>query len=782
MLRSWRRLLSPRPTKRLQGAKTQGHRLFLEALEERSLLAAGFVQTNLVSDLPGLARLTDPNLVNPWGISLGPTGGNIWVSDNATGVTTLYRGDVNGTPLTINSLVVTIPGGAPTGQVFNSTNDFVVHSGAASAPALFIFASESGEITGWNPGVPPPPASTNAQVGATTPGAVYKGLAIGNNGTANFLYAANFNSGKIDVFDKNFQPATLAGTFTDPNIPAGFAPFNIEALGGRLIVTFAKQDDTKHDDVSGPGNGFVDTFDFNGNLLGRLVSNGPLNSPWGMTMAPANFGSASGDLLISNFGDGRINVFNPTTGAFLGPLQDVHGNPIAIDRLWGLAFGNGNPAGSTNALYFSAGIADESHGLFGSLRAAADQPLAGAATTITPVEGTAFTGVVASFTDGDPAAQAADFTAMITWGDGHTSAGTIAANASGGFAVSGTNTYSLAGVFPVSVVVTDTNTTNDPGGSTVTIASSAHVGDAPLAATGMDLGISQGLTVSNAVVATFTDAGGPQAVGHYTATINWGDGTASIAGVITVAGTTFSVAGNHTYGAPGRRTITVSIADTDGSTASASANAVVGGTNQRFVSQVYLDLLQHLPDANGLAFWSSLLTAGATRSQVVAGIESTQEYRRQVVGQVFSSLLHRTPDQAGLTFFDTFLGAGGKTEQVEALIAGSAEFFQTQAGGTNAGFVSAIFQNFLHRAPDAATQTMFLQELTQGASRGQVATQLLNTSEFRQVLVGDYFQRFLNRPADPAGSAALANLLAQGATDETVIALILSSNEFLGKL
>jgi uncharacterized protein (TIGR03118 family) len=329
---------------------------------------AGYVVTNLVSDIPGLAAVTDANLVNPWGMSSSPTS-PIWVSDNKTGVTTLYN--TAGVP---QALVVTIPppsGGtspsAPTGQVFNGGTGFLL-AGTGTA-ARFIFATEDGTISGWNPTANP----TNAvlKVDNSPFGAVYKGLAIGNNGAGDFLYAANFNSGKIDVFNSSFAATTLAGNFVDPNLPAGFAPFNVQNLDGQLYVTYALQDGSKHEDVAGPGNGFVDVFDLNGNLVKRAISNGPLNSPWGLAFAPANFGTFSKDLLVGNFGDGRIDAFDPTTYAFLGALTDTTGTPIFIEGLWGLRDGNGGNGGALNQVYFTAGIsggdAIEDHGLFGSL-------------------------------------------------------------------------------------------------------------------------------------------------------------------------------------------------------------------------------------------------------------------------------------------------------------------------------------------------------------------------------------------------------------------------------
>jgi len=340
-------------------------------------------QTNLVSDLPNIAKFQDPNLVNSWGLSHGPTT-PWWVSDNGTGVATVYKGD--GTAFQVGSppmpLVVTIPPpkgspagttSTPTGNIFNGTSDFVVTGPKGSGPSRFIFATEDGTIAGWSPNADP----TNAILEGNPPaGAVYKGLAMGSVGSSNFLYATNFHAGTIDVFDKSFTLTTLSGTFTDPNLPpctndtttACFAPFGIRNINGKLYVTYALQKlPDKHDDQAGPGNGFVDVFDTSGHLLQRLVSHGTLNSPWGLVLAPNGFGRFGKDLLVGNFGDGHINAYKIDTGAFRGQLKDQKGNPITIDGLWALDFGNGALAGPTDTLFFTAGIQDEAHGLFGSI-------------------------------------------------------------------------------------------------------------------------------------------------------------------------------------------------------------------------------------------------------------------------------------------------------------------------------------------------------------------------------------------------------------------------------
>ena len=338
---------------------------------DAGIARGSFRQTNLVSDIPNLAKVTDPNLVNPWGLSSSATS-PIWVSDNNAGVSTLYQG--NGTPV---PLIVTIPaptmkpGGTPTGTVFNTTaSDFQVQEGTTKGKAAFLFATEDGTILGWNPVVDPTHARIavdNSAVPNSDNGAVYKGLTLGSVGENNFLYATNFRSGAVDVFDKNFQRATLEGSFTDPNLPTGFAPFGIQNIGGQIFVTYALQNAAKHDDVKGPGNGFVDIFATDGTWVRRFATRGRLNSPWGLAMAPSKFGNFHGDVLVGNFGDGRINAFTPA-GHFRGQLKSETSAPIEIDGLWGLRFGNGGAGGVQDTLFFAAGIKGEAHGLFGSIQ------------------------------------------------------------------------------------------------------------------------------------------------------------------------------------------------------------------------------------------------------------------------------------------------------------------------------------------------------------------------------------------------------------------------------
>jgi uncharacterized protein (TIGR03118 family) len=339
---------------------------------------SAYRQTNFISDIPGFAPVLDPLLVNPWGIS-ATASSPFWVANNGTSTTQLIRGDVGGSPVVLNASpqTITIPGGLPTGTVASNTaTEFVLPGACAAAPcgANFLFASITGNITGWDPNAPAA-GSTTAVIAASHPGHVYTGLAIANNGT-NHLYAADFANGTIDVFDTSFalQPAA-SFPFADPTIPTTmgntYHPFNIQNIGSSLYVMYAKVDPITGLDEEGVGNGFVRRFNTNGvRDLTFGINNGALNSPWGCVLAPATFGIFGGALLIGNFGEGNpsIHAYNPTTGAFLGTLQNEAGDGIEIDELWALQFGNGGAGGDPNALYFTAGTAEEEHGLFGSLR------------------------------------------------------------------------------------------------------------------------------------------------------------------------------------------------------------------------------------------------------------------------------------------------------------------------------------------------------------------------------------------------------------------------------
>lgn len=332
--------------------------------------ASGFVSTHLVSNIntasnPYSGSNADTHLVNAWGIAFNPQG-FVWVANNGTSTSTLYDGA--GVP---QSLVVTLPAGAagsarPTGMVFNGSPSFQVTQAGASGASAFLFVGEGGTLSAWSPGVNANNAILVADGAAQ--GKIYKGLAISSQGGAPRLYATDFHNGVVDVFDANFVPVVAAGAFTDATLPAGYAPFGIQAIGNQIVVSYAKQDAQARNEVVGAGLGAIDMFDTAGNLTARLIAPGAkLNAPWGMTLAPANFGPFSNDLLVGNFGDGTINAFNPSTGALLGTLTGANGTPIAIDGLWGLAFGNGINAQPTNTLFYAAGPAGGTNGVYGRI-------------------------------------------------------------------------------------------------------------------------------------------------------------------------------------------------------------------------------------------------------------------------------------------------------------------------------------------------------------------------------------------------------------------------------
>jgi uncharacterized protein (TIGR03118 family) len=305
------------------------------------------------------AALLDTQLVNAWGISYAPTG-PFWVSDNGAGVSTLYSvNNATNNPVKL-SRVVTIPGdGTPTGQV-NTTG---APAGSFNGDA-FLFVSEDGTISGWRLAL-----GNNAETLQTgTTANVYKGAAIATVNGYSYLYATNFRNGTVDVLKGDASAPSLTGTFNDPTLPSGYAPFGIQKIGNTIYVTYALQDAAKHDDSAGAGHGFVDAYDLNGNLLGRVASQGTLNSPWGLAIAPADFGAFAGDLLVGNFGDGTINAFSLAhNDAFAGQLTDASHTAISLDGLWGLIPGNDGLAGSSDQIYFSSGPDGESRGLFGAL-------------------------------------------------------------------------------------------------------------------------------------------------------------------------------------------------------------------------------------------------------------------------------------------------------------------------------------------------------------------------------------------------------------------------------
>jgi uncharacterized protein (TIGR03118 family) len=320
-----------------------------------------YTVTPLVSDVPGAAAVTDPNLVNAWGLARSATS-PWWVADNGTDKSTLYTG----TGAVIPTVVVAVAGG-PTGVVAAMiANNFLVATDTDPTlmRASFIFDGEDGQIRAWRGGAT---AFVTAHGGA---GAIYKGLAIAAPTPSNpLLYAADFHNARVDVFNGAWQNVTPAGAFVDPSLPAGYAPFGIQTIGSRVYVSYAKQDADAEDEIAGEGRGFVDAYDLAGNLLARVAQHGQLNAPWGLALAPSTFGRYAGDLLVGNFGNGEINAYEETGTGFQhrGTLRDTSGNKLAIDGLWALEFGNAGSNGSPDTLFFTAGPDDESHGLFGTI-------------------------------------------------------------------------------------------------------------------------------------------------------------------------------------------------------------------------------------------------------------------------------------------------------------------------------------------------------------------------------------------------------------------------------
>ena len=345
-----------------------------------------FADTALVSNKTGVVATTttiDANLQNPWGVAVAP-GLPFWIADNNSNLSTLYSGTgtvETGTITGSNSVGIAIPASAagvpsnPTGQVYNATGGFLIHTVNGMESAQFIYDGEGGTIAAWaaNSGATAVTAYDDGIVNGANH-AVYKGLAIGSVNGATFLYATDLHNNKIDVFDTNFsKPAAMQGLFVDPTIPAGFVPFGIAAVSGQLYVTYAKQDSAMHDEVTGPGLGYVDVFSMSGEFVTRFASGGTLNAPWGIAVAPSGFGSIAGDVLVGNFGDGTINIYTPSgsVGTFVSQLMVTNGGTLAIPGLWALVFGNGDPDKPLTTLFYTAGFADQTDGVFGSIGVAA---------------------------------------------------------------------------------------------------------------------------------------------------------------------------------------------------------------------------------------------------------------------------------------------------------------------------------------------------------------------------------------------------------------------------
>jgi uncharacterized protein (TIGR03118 family) len=319
-----------------------------------------FVQINAVSDRPGMAAITDPLLVNPWGLALSPTS-PLWVSNNGTGSSTLYRGGGGTTPFAKAALEVTVANGGPTGQVFNGTQGFQVPTPSGPRAATFIFDSDGGDITGWSGA-----NGTRAIVTAHSADAIYLGLAMLPTSAGPVLLAADFHHKRIDVFDSAWHMVDVGSAFTDPDLPSDYAPFNVQVLNGAVYVAYALQAENGEEEVHGHNLGFVDKYTDFGQTVQRIASRGNLNSPWGLAIAPDSFGKYAGSLLVGNFGDGKIGSYTDD-GEFLGFLRDADNNVISIDGLWALQAATAN-SGGADSLWFSAGPNDETNGLLGVLR------------------------------------------------------------------------------------------------------------------------------------------------------------------------------------------------------------------------------------------------------------------------------------------------------------------------------------------------------------------------------------------------------------------------------
>ena len=586
----------------------------------------------LVSDGSIPAAHTDPNLVNPWGIATGSSG-TLWVADNGKGRSSLYDGA--GAP---QSLVVGIPapGGVgqstPTGIVSNSTAAFVVPGG----PSHFLFDTQDGTIAGWNSGT-----QASLVVNNSASGAVYTGLALTGQGAGPVLYAANFHAGVVEMYSGSF---TYLGSFTEPNAPAGFAPYNVQAIAGQIFVTFAKQDATKHDAVAGPGNGFVDIFTTSGAFVQQLIPRGTLNAPWGIVQAPNNFGPYSNDLLVANHGDGTIDAFDPVSGQILGALADGHGARITVDGLLGLSFVNG-----ADTLYYTAGPNGGAHGLLSSLTIVPEQvtvldaTLRLTATNITATEGIPLnsvvpTIVVATFTDDNTLAGAGDFSATINWGDGTTSPGVVQQTdgPGSGFIVTtrlgdshvykedSTGQTTNFRPYTFTVTVTDTK-----GGATATNRATATVNDARLEPGQVPVSTYVEGTMSGIqVVAQFIDDNPFATAGDFNApyppVITWGGGSTSLGTVVAdpVLPHVFDVIGAHLYaeettGGP-PNTISVTITDEGGSKLTALGTAVVDDAPLAIVG-LNIPTNPATPITEGKAFTSDVALFTDANPKGVAG-------------------------------------------------------------------------------------------------------------------------------------------------------------------
>ncbi len=644
----------------------------LEKLEERRLLTSQYLQFALVSD-QSAALLQDANLVNPWGIGLNQFSGNFWIADNGKGVVSQYGGDVNSQPLARSSLVVSVPNGSPTASIANASGaGFTVSSGGFSGSSAFLFANKSGQISGWNANVPPPNPSISAQVGASASGAVFTGMTMATSGGQPLLFATDFHNGTVDVFNSSFQQVTLSGSFTDPNLPSGLSPYNIQSFFGNLYVAYAVPDASGQNAVAGSGKGRVDVFDSNGNFISTVVPGNPggaapaLNAPWGLAVAPNNFGNLSNALLVANSGSGVISAFDPFSGSFAGTISDTNGNPISISGLHGLSFGNGSSAGVTGVLFFTAGPNNQTHGLFGSMESADGVPIDSVGGSFSATTGALYNGVVATFAGATLSAPASSYRATIAWGDGSSSNGVLTPLGGGRFNVGGSHTYSMAGTFNVTVTIADAQQ------NTTTAQSIIQASGGVLSLGAPSFAATEGAAFSG-TVAAFTDGDGNTAPGLYTATINWGDGSTT-AGTVSFNGVRFNISGSHTYAEEGTFNVVVNLHDTDGASASSSASvsvadaplSILGGNLNLTEGAQFSGAVATFTDAdpNGTLSdytatirWGDGTTTSGTISAISGGF--------QIAGQ------HSYADEGNLTAFVIVKDAGGAsaTATIAATIA-----------------------------------------------------------------------------------------------------------------
>ena len=519
----------------------------------------------LVSDGSVPAPNTDVQLKNPAGLDI-TTQGTVWVADQNTGVATLYNG--KGVALQL-SVTIPKPGGGtstPTGIAFNarSATGAFAFGGMNSG---FLFATQNGTIAAWGGGTD---ASTVIDNSAS--GAVYKGLAVDATGGVDRLYATNFHAGKVEVYDAHFAPIDLGtGAFVDPTLPAGFAPFNVRAIGGTIYVTYAKQDATASNDVPGAGNGYVDAYSATGAFLSRVASAGTLNSPYGIDFAPTTYKPFGGDVFVGNAGDGRISVFNPATGALVGQLGGSDGTPLTIDGLKGLRFGRPGTA-AANSLFVTAGPNGGANGLVGridgltDLVTVADAALTAQGLTVNVPEGVSSGPiVVATVTDANPFGVVGDLLATIVWGDGSTSPGTIAQSGGVGtpFTVTGSHVFLKEGAYPTQVLVSSN------GGSSVSATGTVNAVDAKVVIAPLPVSATERTPLTNVPFATFTDPGGAEPAATYRAVIRFGDGTPDGIGTVSFANGVFTVAGSHTYAGQGTKAASIDVTTLGGSTTSA---------------------------------------------------------------------------------------------------------------------------------------------------------------------------------------------------------------------